>query len=100
MVRNPKLPVWNGTEKVLAKVLSNREFEVLLFVARTDMVAKEIANKLTVSHSAVKKYVCRIYEKLGVNSRRQLALLVANNPEIFSSRDNYLRWISERGPSR
>lgn len=60
--------------------LAPRERDVALRVAR-GMRNREIANALNMSEGTVKTYLHEVYEKLGIHSRTELALLVANaNP--------------------
>lgn len=56
----------------LVEPLTNRELDVLRLIAAGDS-NQEIANKLVISVSAVKKHTSNIFGKLGVNSRTQAA---------------------------
>jgi LuxR family maltose regulon positive regulatory protein len=67
----------------LVEALTGRELEVLRLIAAGDS-NRDIAGKLFITVSAVKKHTGNIYGKLGVNSRtqalaraRQLKLLPA-----------------------
>lgn len=59
-------------ERRLAKLLTPREIEIVRLVAQGHR-NKEIAWKLSISEGTVKLHVHHIYEKLGVNSRVDLA---------------------------
>jgi LuxR family transcriptional regulator, maltose regulon positive regulatory protein len=60
------LQVQNG----MVEPLTRREQEVLLLLAQR-LTANEIAERLVVSEQTVKRHRANIYQKLGVNSRRQ-----------------------------
>ncbi|MFE3287983.1 helix-turn-helix transcriptional regulator, partial [Streptomyces sp. NPDC059233] len=62
-------------EGLLAE-LTLREKEVAA-LAGEGCKSKEIAMRLTVSHRTVEAHLTRIYSKLGVTSRAELARLVA-----------------------
>ena len=49
--------------------LTRREIEILEFLAQR-LSAKEIAQRLIISDRTVKRHTANIYQKLGVNSRR------------------------------
>lgn len=53
---------------ILVESLTNRETQVLTFL-REPLSVKEIALKLNITHSTVKRHTINIYGKLGVNSR-------------------------------
>ena len=54
----------------LVEPLTRREQEILALLAQR-LTAKEIAQQLVVSEQTVKRHRANIYEKLGVNSRRE-----------------------------
>jgi DNA-binding CsgD family transcriptional regulator len=56
----------------LAEILTQREFEIALHIARGD-ANKEIARFLGISHLTVREYVRRICHKLGVHNRSAIA---------------------------
>ena len=53
-------------------VLSNRELEILLLIARA-MSNSQIASRLHISEGTVKRHLTNIYAKLGVSSRADAA---------------------------
>jgi DNA-binding NarL/FixJ family response regulator len=56
----------------LARRLSRREREVFRYAA-TGMGNKELANRLAISEATVKVHLTRIFQKLGVSGRAELA---------------------------
>ena len=58
----------NNPDNALAHVLSNREKEILEWLAK-GMLYKEIASQLFISPETVRKHVYHIYEKLHVGNR-------------------------------
>ena len=60
------LPAQNG----MVEPLTRREQEILALLAQR-LTATEIAQKLVLSDQTVKRHRANIYQKLGVNSRRQ-----------------------------
>jgi len=65
-----------------AALLTERECEVLELLA-TSLTPHEIADALSVSYSTIRHHTAHIYEKLGVNKRRQ-AVLVAGELGLLS----------------
>ena len=59
-------------------LLSPREEQVVALVAE-GMGNRQIARELTLSEHTIKKYLFRIFEKLGVSSRVELVLYAVNN---------------------
>ncbi len=59
-----------------AALLTEREYEVLELLA-TPLTPHEIADALSVSYSTIRHHTSHIYEKLGVNKRRQAVLVAA-----------------------
>jgi len=72
----PALPVADLT----APTLSRREDEIARLAAR-GLSNREIAERLFVSVRTIEGHLHRLYGKLGVNDRRELASLVASPPE-------------------
>ncbi|MGC8777842.1 MAG: response regulator [Candidatus Caldatribacteriaceae bacterium] len=60
----------------LAHLLSGREFEIVQLVVQ-GMGNREIAEKLFISENTVKNHLSRIFQKLGIKDRVELALLAA-----------------------
>ncbi|HVI09083.1 MAG TPA: response regulator transcription factor [Candidatus Binatia bacterium] len=60
------------------QVLTPREEQVVGLVAE-GMSNRDIARELDLSHHTVKKYVFRIFDKLGVSSRVELVLYAVNH---------------------
>jgi DNA-binding NarL/FixJ family response regulator len=58
----------NGSQGKSMSVLSNRENEILVLLAK-GLLYKEIASYLFISQETVRKHVYHIYEKLHVNNR-------------------------------
>jgi len=58
------------SNQALVEPLTNRELEVIDLLAQR-MSNKEIAEKLFISPETVKRHTINIYQKLGVNSRRE-----------------------------
>ena len=52
---------------------SRRQLRLIKLVAQ-GLKNREIADKLGISHKVVKNYLGKIYEKIGVNGRLELAL--------------------------
>ncbi|HLZ39928.1 MAG TPA: response regulator transcription factor [Candidatus Sulfotelmatobacter sp.] len=71
----PSLRVVNANGDGL---LTPREEQVVALVAE-GMSNREIARELTLSEHTIKKYLFRIFDKLGVSSRVELALYAVNN---------------------
>jgi DNA-binding NarL/FixJ family response regulator len=72
---SPSLHVPNLAGKVL---LSTREQQVVALIAE-GFSNRQIANDLHLSENTIKKYLFRIFEKVGVSSRVELALYVVNS---------------------
>ena len=75
-----------ANQTALIEPLTNRELEILEQLAKR-LTAKEIANDLFISERTVKRHTANIYQKLGVNNRRQavasassLGILAAPTP--------------------
>jgi len=64
--------VKQSAESVLERRLSMRETEVLRHAA-TGLCNKELANRLAISQATVKVHLTHIFQKLGVQSRAELA---------------------------
>jgi DNA-binding NarL/FixJ family response regulator len=74
------------------RLLTPREEQVVALVAE-GLANRQIARELNLSEHTVKKYLFRIFEKLGVSSRVELVLYAVNNGEPRPA-----EWII--GPSR
>ncbi|HXJ91070.1 MAG TPA: response regulator transcription factor [Candidatus Binatia bacterium] len=71
----PSLRVLNSTGDIL---LTPREEQVVALVAE-GLSNRDIARELNLSEHTVKKYLFRIFEKLGISSRVELVLYAVNN---------------------
>jgi DNA-binding NarL/FixJ family response regulator len=71
----PSLRVFNAGGKPL---LTPREEQVVALVAE-GLGNRQIARELNLSEHTVKKYLFRIFEKLGISSRVELVLYAVNN---------------------
>jgi LuxR family maltose regulon positive regulatory protein len=60
------------SNQTLVEPLTNRELEIIELLAQR-MSNKEIAGKLFISPETVKRHTINIYQKLGVNNRREAA---------------------------
>jgi DNA-binding NarL/FixJ family response regulator len=60
--------------------LTQREAEIVTAICQGNS-NKEIAAKLSISEETVKRHLSNIFEKLGISSRLELAVL-ANRPEF------------------
>lgn len=81
----PSLRVVNATG---SKLLTPREEQVVALVAE-GLSNREIAQELALSEHTVKKYVFRIFEKLGISSRVELVLYAVSN-----SRSRSAEWLA------
>jgi len=61
-----------------AQLLSPREEQVVALVAE-GLGNRDVAKELNISEHTVKKYLFRIFEKLGISSRVELVLYAVNN---------------------
>jgi len=61
-----------------AKLLTPREEQVVALVA-DGLSNRQIAHELQLSEHTVKKYLFRIFEKLGISSRVELVLYAVNH---------------------
>jgi DNA-binding NarL/FixJ family response regulator len=59
-------------------ILTPREEQVVALVAE-GFSNREIARELNLSHHTIKKYLFRIFEKLGISTRVELVLYAVNN---------------------
>jgi two-component system nitrate/nitrite response regulator NarL len=74
--------------RATAQMLSGREFEVLRAVV-SGKSNKEIADTLGISEGTIKVHLHRVYEKLGVKGRLELALYAHDKgllPSMFADR--------------
>jgi DNA-binding NarL/FixJ family response regulator len=63
------------------KLLTPREEQVVALVA-DGLTNREVARELQLSEHTVKKYMFRIFDKLGISSRVELVLYAVNHGEI------------------
>jgi len=88
LVSNSKTGIKESTDvEPLVEALTPREMEVLQRIAAGDS-NQEIANKLVITVSAVKKHTGNIFAKLNVNSRTQ-AIARARQYKLLSITDNF-----------
>jgi DNA-binding NarL/FixJ family response regulator len=73
----PSLRVVNSIGK---PILTPREEQVVALVAE-GLANREIARELNLSQHTIKKYLFRIFEKLGISTRVELVLYAVNNGE-------------------
>jgi len=73
--RVPSLRVVNANGEVL---VTPREEQVVALVAE-GLSNREIAQELALSEHTVKKYLFRIFEKLGISTRVELVLYALNH---------------------
>jgi DNA-binding NarL/FixJ family response regulator len=85
----PSLRVLNAAGTSL---LTPREEQVVALVAE-GLSNREIARELNLSEHTVKKYLFRIFEKLGVSSRVELVLYAVNN-----GNPRQAEWLTNAGP--
>jgi two-component system nitrate/nitrite response regulator NarL len=78
-----KAPIARTTQTQNQKVLSKREMEVARLVAAA-MSNRELSQKLGLSEHTVKNYMSRIFEKLGISTRTELALYVLSHAKPAS----------------
>lgn len=71
----PSLRIVNSEGRNL---LTPREEQVVALVAE-GLSNHEIARELNLSHHTIKKYLFRIFEKLGISTRVELVLYAVNN---------------------
>lgn len=74
----PSLRVLNSGGRPL---LTPREEQVVALVAE-GLANREIARELNLSEHTIKKYLFRIFEKLGISTRVELVLYAVNNGEV------------------
>lgn len=74
----PSLRVLNASGSTL---LTPREEQVVALVAE-GLGNRQIARELSLSEHTIKKYLFRIFEKLGVSTRVELVLYAMNNGEV------------------
>jgi len=77
MTQVPSLRIVNATGR---KLLTPREEQVVALVA-DGLNNREIAGELSLSEHTVKKYIFRIFDKLGISSRVELVLYAVNHGE-------------------
>jgi len=59
------------------QILTPREEQVVALIAAS-MINRDIARELNISEHTVKKYLFRIFDKLGLSSRVELAVYTMN----------------------
>lgn len=74
----PSLRVVNAGGKA---ILTPREEQVVALVAE-GLSNREIAQELSLSEHTIKKYLFRIFEKLGISTRVELVLYALNNSAV------------------
>ena len=74
----------NKNKIVSIDSLSNRELDIINLLAQR-LSNKEIADKLFISTSTVKRHTINIYQKLGVNKRREAVEIAKNIGIIHTS---------------
>jgi len=84
----PSLRVVNSSGNPL---LTPREEQVVALVAE-GLGNRQIARELNLSEHTIKKYLFRIFEKLGVSSRVELVLYAVNNGDPRRA-----KWLPEAG---
>jgi DNA-binding NarL/FixJ family response regulator len=72
-----KKPIQNRP-RILSQELTSRERQVVNLVKQAK-ANKEIANDLRLSQGTIKEYLFKIFKKLGVKNRTELALWAARN---------------------
>lgn len=77
MAQVPSLRIVNAAGR---KLLTPREEQVVALVA-DGLNNREVARELNLSEHTVKKYVFRIFDKLGISSRVELVLYAVNHGE-------------------
>jgi len=85
----PSLRVVNSSGD---RILTPREEQVVALVAE-GYANRQIARELALSEHTVKKYLFRIFEKLGISSRVELVLYAVNNGDAL-----HAQWLA--GASR
>jgi len=70
------------------KLLTSREEQVVALVA-DGLSNRDVASELGLSEHTVKKYLFRIFEKLGISSRVELALYA-----LHHGAPQQLQWIA------
>ena len=90
----PSLRVLNTQGETL---LTPREEQVVALVAE-GLSNREVARELSLSEHTVKKYVFRIFDKLGISSRVELVLYAVNNGAPL--RAEWLAGLSPRSPNK
>lgn len=81
-------PHLSARQTEMVEPLTGRELEVLELLAQR-LSAKEIAQRLVISDRTVKRHVANIYQKLGVNSRRE-AVEAANALGMLAARQPFM----------
>jgi DNA-binding NarL/FixJ family response regulator len=64
-----------------SRPLSKREEEIALLVAE-GLSNRQISQRLTLSEHTVKNYLFRVFEKIGVSTRVELALYALNRRQV------------------
>jgi DNA-binding NarL/FixJ family response regulator len=89
----PSLRVLNSSG---GQLLTPREEQVVALVAE-GLSNRETARELSLSEHTVKKYLFRIFDKLGISSRVELVLYAVNHGE--PSRAEWLAGMSAAAPA-
>ena len=84
----PSLHVHEASSKERrTTTLTVREAQVVRFVAE-GMGNREIANRLKLQENTIKNYIFRIYDKLGLSNRVELALYAMKSPESVAGKSH------------
>jgi DNA-binding NarL/FixJ family response regulator len=78
------------------RILTPREEQVVALVAE-GFANRQIARELALSEHTIKKYLFRIFEKLGISSRVELVLYAVNNGDSLHA--HWLAGASRTGPA-
>jgi DNA-binding NarL/FixJ family response regulator len=63
------------------QVLTPREEQVVALVAK-GLANREVATELKLSEHTIKKYLFRIFDKLGISTRVELVLYTVNHGDV------------------
>jgi DNA-binding NarL/FixJ family response regulator len=60
--------------------LTSRQREIAGLLSRTGLSYKEVASKLAISEGTMRKHVENVYRRVGVHSRAELMVTLADQP--------------------